>query len=52
MLITLPPNYPYVMLVSIWIAFECYLTGFTITQGKRRKVFNKEFMKKNFEKTH
>eukprot|EP00347_Sterkiella_histriomuscorum_P001150 403373136 len=50
--VTLPKEYGYVLLMTIWIAFQCYLTGFLVAQPKRFQFFNRDFMKKNFEELH
>lgn len=52
MIVTLPDEYPYVMLLSIAIAFQCFLFGFIAVGPKRSKFFTKEFMKKNFGEEH
>lgn len=51
MLITLPPNYPYVMLTALWISFQCYFVGMSVPYAQRKKVFNREFMKQ-FDEQH
>ena len=43
--INIPEDYRYVMLVSAAIAFECLFVGF-MAGGKRRKIFNADFMDK------
>ena len=50
--IDLPDNYGYVLLASVCVALQCYLVGFTIAQGKRRKYFTKEFLDQNFGEEH
>ena len=41
MRVSLPAEYPYVMLVAGIIAFEVILVGFVGTGGARGKYFNK-----------
>ena len=46
--ITLPPEYPYVILVAGIIAFEVLLVGFFGPGLVRSKIFSKQFMEENF----
>ena len=46
--ITLPEEYPYVILVAGIIAFEVILVGFLGPGLARGKIFNKQFMEENF----
>ena len=48
--ITLPPNYPYVMLITGIIAFEVLIVGFLGPGRQRGITFNKQFMEENFGK--
>ena len=50
--LTLPENYGLVLLSSVAVAFQCWLVGFTVAQGKRRKYFTQEFLEKNFGDEH
>lgn len=50
--ITLPDNYGYVMMTSVGIAFECYMTSFIVAGRTRMKIFNSKFLKDNFEEEH
>lgn len=52
LVLTLPENYGFVLLSAVAVALQCYLVGFTIAQGKRRKYFNEEFLQKNFGEEH
>lgn len=45
-------EYAYVLLTSLWIAFQCYMTGFIVVEVKRAKTFTKEYMNKNFLEEH
>ena len=49
--ITLDEHYPYVIAVACTIAFHCVLVGFW-AGGRRRTIFNSDFMKKHFEADH
>ena len=49
--ITLPEEYPYVLAIACAIAFHCVLVGFA-AGGRRRTLFNEDFMKKHFEHDH
>ena len=48
MRVTLPSEYPYVLLVAGIIAFEVLLVGFLGPGRIRGKVFTKQFMEENF----
>ena len=52
MIVTLPSEYPYVMLTSLLIAFECYLFGYILIGPKRKAFFTDEFMQKHFGEEH
>ena len=45
-------EYAYVLLTSLWIAFQCYMTGFLVVEVKRAKTFTDEYMNKNFLDEH
>ncbi|KRX05346.1 hypothetical protein PPERSA_00647 [Pseudocohnilembus persalinus] len=49
--IAVPATYPYVLIAATALGLECHLTGF-IGMKTRQRVFNKEFMEKNFEEIH
>ena len=49
---TLPDNYGLPMLSAVCLAFECIMIGFLIPGGARKKVFNKKFLKDNFDEVH
>ena len=49
--ISLPVEYKYVVGLTAAIAFHCLMVGFVIAGGKRRTIFNKEFMSQ-FEVDH
>ncbi len=51
MILSIEEDYRYVLLVASILAFHLIITGF-IAGSKRSKVFNKEFMKKEFETEH
>lgn len=48
----LPSSYPYVLLSATLIGAQCYMTGFVVPQSKRKKLFNEEFLQKNFGDEH
>ncbi|CDW82860.1 mapeg family protein [Stylonychia lemnae] len=50
--VTLPKEYPYVMLLALGISLQCYFTGFFVAQPKRYKMFNRQFMNENFGELH
>ncbi len=45
-------DYKYVLLVTLWIAFQCYLTGFILVEGKRIKLYTEDYLKKNYLEEH
>ena len=45
-------EYGYVLLIAIWIAFQCYMTGFVLVGGKRKKTYTAEYMTKNYNAEH
>ena len=45
-------EYGYVLLTALWIAFQCYMTGFLVVEVKRAKTYTKEYMEKNYLKEH
>ena len=48
MRVSLPAEYPWVMLVAGLLAFEVIMVGFLGPGRLRGKVFNKSFMEQNF----
>ena len=52
MQIVIPSTYNYVLWTALFIGFECLVVGFAIPGRKRSKVFNKEFLQKNFGEEH
>ena len=46
--LSLPDEYPWVMLVAGLIAFEVIIVGFLGPGRLRGKIFNKHFMEQNF----
>ena len=49
--ITLPQEYPYVILAAATISFQCLLIGFG-AGGKRRTLFDHEKIKAKFGEEH
>jgi glutathione S-transferase len=49
---TFPSNYGIPLLSATLLSFECIVTGFAIPGRARGKVFNKDFMKANFDEVH
>ncbi len=45
-------EYGYVILVAIWIAFHCYMTGFILVEYKRSKTYTDDYLKKNYLDEH
>ena len=45
-------EYGYVLLTAMWIAFQCYMTGFLVVEVKRAKTYTKEYMEKNYLEEH
>ena len=45
-------DYGYVLLTAMWIAFQCYMTGFLVVEVKRAKTYTQEYMEKNFLDEH
>ena len=52
LVLTLPENYGLVLLSAVAVAIQCYLVGFSVAQGKRRKYFTDEFLQENFGEEH
>ena len=38
--------------MALGISLQCYFTGFLVAQPRRFKMFNREFMNKNFKEIH
>ena len=49
---TLPEEYPYVMLVAAVVAFEVLLVGFMGPGRLRSSVFSKQYMEENYGRVH
>merc|ERR1711988_429155 len=45
-------DYPICILLSIWIAFQCTMVGFTATQAARSNALTSEWLEENFGEEH
>ena len=50
--LTLPAEYPYVMLVAAIVAFEVLLVGFLGPGRLRKDIFTKQYMEENYGREH
>ena len=52
MQLILPESYNYVLWVGLFVALQCFFTGFIVAGKKRGKIFTPEFLEKNFGEEH
>lgn len=45
-------EYGYVLALTVWITFQCYMTGFFVAGKKRYSTFTDDYMSKNFGEEH
>ena len=45
-------EYGYVLLMAMWIAFQCYLTGFVVVEKKRIETYTDEYLVKHYLEDH
>ncbi|TNV75441.1 hypothetical protein FGO68_gene2738 [Halteria grandinella] len=45
-------EYGYVLLVALWMTFQCYMTGFVVVEYKRAKTYTEDYLKKHYWEEH